>query len=371
MSEEETGLRISGLTRRVGAHTILDDITLDLDAGEMLILVGPSGCGKSSLLGVVAGLQPHCSGGIQLDGRRIEGLSPRERDIAMVFQNYALYPHMSVAENIGFGLEMQGWPRARREARVLEVAKLLQLQALLGRKPAQLSGGQRQRVAMGRALARQPRLFLFDEPLSNLDAQLRAEMRSEIKLLHQRLGRSAIYVTHDQTEAMTLGQRIAVMKDGRVQQLGTPQDVYQRPATLFVAQFLSSPAMNLLPARLEPEGEFTMTLRGAGALRWRPEALPNQERLLGRPLLLGWRAESLRVEEGGAALALQAPVLLVEPTGVDSLVQLQLGEHRLHWRCAGWPALRLGDMVELKLPLADLLIFDAETGERLWPGRAV
>jgi len=365
MTEETSGLRISSLTRRVGAHTILDDITLDLDAGEMLILVGPSGCGKSSLLGVVAGLQPHCSGEIQLDGRRIEGLSPRERDIAMVFQNYALYPHMSVAENMGFGLEMQGWPRVKREARVLEVAKLLQLQALLARKPAQLSGGQRQRVAMGRALARQPRLFLFDEPLSNLDAQLRAEMRSEIKLLHQRLGRSAIYVTHDQTEAMTLGQRIAVMKDGRVQQLGTPQDVYQRPATLFVAQFLSSPAMNLLPARLEPEGEFTLMLRGAGALSWRPEALSNRDRLLGRPLLLGWRAESLRVEQGGAALSLHAPVLLVEPTGVDSLVQLQLGEHRLHWRCAGWPALRPGDVVELKLPLADLLIFDAETGERL------
>jgi multiple sugar transport system ATP-binding protein len=366
--EEASGLRIKGLTRRVGHQAILDDITLDLDGGEMLILVGPSGCGKSSLLGVVAGLQPADCGEIHLDGRRIEQLSPRERDIAMVFQNYALYPHMSVAENIGFGLEMQGWPRARREARVLEVAKLLQLQTLLARRPAQLSGGQRQRVAMGRALARQPRLFLFDEPLSNLDAQLRAEMRSEIKLLHQRLGRSAIYVTHDQTEAMTLGQRIAVMKDGRVQQLGTPQAVYQQPANLFVAQFLSSPAMNLLPARLEPEGEFTLTLQGAGALSWRPEALlvkALHERLLGRPLLLGWRAESLRVEEGAPGLSLQAPVLLVEPTGVDSLVQLQLGEHRLHWRCAGWPALQPGDVLTLRLPESGLLIFDAETGERL------
>ncbi|MFG6460315.1 ABC transporter ATP-binding protein [Roseateles sp. DXS20W] len=366
MTEEESGLRISGLTRRVGQQTILDDITLQLDAGEMLILVGPSGCGKSSLLNAIAGLQPHCSGEIALDGRRIEALSPRERDIAMVFQNYALYPHMSVAENIGFGLEMQGWPRAKREARVQEVARMLQLQALLARRPAQLSGGQRQRVAMGRALARQPRLFLFDEPLSNLDAQLRAEMRSEIKLLHQRVGRSAVYVTHDQTEAMTLGQRIAVLKAGRLQQLGTPQQVYQRPANLFVAQFLASPPMNLLPARLEPEGEFTLTLQGAGAMSWRPAALPlPRERLLGRPLLLGWRAESVRVEEGGAALALQAPVLLVEPTGVDSLVQLQLGEHRLHWRCAGWPALQAGEVVTLRLPEAALLVFDAETGERL------
>jgi multiple sugar transport system ATP-binding protein len=366
MSEEEAGLRIKGLTRRVGQQTILDDITLQLDAGEMLILVGPSGCGKSSLLNAIAGLQPHCSGEIALDGRRIEALSPRERDIAMVFQNYALYPHMSVAENIGFGLEMQGWPRAKREARVLEVARMLQLTTYLDRRPAQLSGGQRQRVAMGRALARQPRLFLFDEPLSNLDAQLRAEMRSELKLLHQRVGRSAVYVTHDQTEAMTLGQRIAVLKAGRLQQLGTPQQVYQQPANLFVAQFLSSPAMNLLPARLEPEGEFTLTLQGAGAVSWRPAALAvPRERLLGRPLLLGWRAESLRTEEGGDALTLQAPVLLVEPTGVDSLVQLQLGEHRLHWRCAGWPTLQAGDAVTLRLPEAALLVFDAETGERL------
>jgi len=365
MNDEPAGLQVRGLTRRVGAHTILDDVTLELDAGEMLILVGPSGCGKSSLLGVVAGLQPLDAGEISLDGRRIEGLSPRERDIAMVFQNYALYPHMSVADNIGFGLEMQGWPRARREARVHEVARLLQLHELLARRPAQLSGGQRQRVAMGRALARQPRVFLFDEPLSNLDAQLRAEMRSEIKLLHQRVGRSAIYVTHDQTEAMTLGQRIAVLKAGRLQQLGSPQQVYQQPANLFVAQFLSSPAMNLLPARLEPEGEFTLTLQGAGALSWRPATLARRERLLGRPLLLGWRAESLTVEEGGPALSLRAAVLLVEPTGVDSLVQFQLGEHRLHWRCPGWPALRAGDALTLRLPESALLVFDAETGERI------
>jgi len=365
MNDEAAGLQIRHLTRRAGAHTLLDDVTLELDAGEMLILVGPSGCGKSTLLGAVAGLQPVDAGEIELDGRRIEALSPRERDIAMVFQNYALYPHMSVADNIGFGLEMRGWPRARREARVQEVAKLLQLQPLLGRRPAQLSGGQRQRVAMGRALARQPRLFLFDEPLSNLDAQLRAEMRGEIKLLHQRLGVSAIYVTHDQTEAMTLGQRVAVLKGGRLQQLGTPQQVYQQPANLFVAQFLSNPAMNLLPARLEPEGEFTLTLQGTAHLAWRPEALPRRDRLLGRPLLLGWRAESLRAEPGEPGLTLRAPVLLLEPTGADSLVQLQLGDHRLHWRSPGWPALRPGDAQRLTLPESALLVFDAETGARL------
>ncbi len=367
MNNEAAGLRIHHLTRRAGAHTLLDDVTMELAAGEMLILVGPSGCGKSTLLGAVAGLQPVDAGEIHLDGRRIEGLSPRERDIAMVFQNYALYPHMSVAANIGFGLEMRGWPRSRREGRVQEVARMLQLQPLLDRRPAQLSGGQRQRVAMGRALARQPRLFLFDEPLSNLDAQLRAEMRGEIKLLHQRLGISAIYVTHDQTEAMTLGQRIAVLKAGRLQQIGAPQQVYQQPANLFVAQFLANPAMTLLPARLEPEGEFTLRPDGAETLRWRPAVLPARERLLGRPLLLGWRAESLRAQGDASAdaLTLNASVLLVEPTGVDSLVQLQLGEQRLHWRCPGWPALRPGAAVALQLPASDLLVFDAETGERL------
>ncbi len=367
MNDEAAGLRIRNLSRRAGAQKLLDDVTLEMAAGEMLILIGPSGCGKSTLLGAIAGLQPVDAGEIQLDGRRIEALSPRERDISMVFQNYALYPHMSVAANMGFGLEMRGWSRARREARVQEVARMLHLQPLLERRPAQLSGGQRQRVAMGRALARHPRLFLFDEPLSNLDAQLRAEMRGEIKLLHRRLGISAIYVTHDQTEAMTLGQRIAVLKEGRLQQIGTPQHVYQQPANLFVAQFLASPAMTLLPARLEPEGEFTLRLDGMEAVRWRPAALPARERLLGRPLLLGWRAESLRAldERTGDALTLRASVLLIEPTGVDSLVQLRLGEHRMHWRCPGWSGLKPGDEVMLNLLTSGLLVFDAETGERL------
>ena len=371
MTMNDGGLQIRGLNKRLGGQQILDDIHLSLARGEMLILVGPSGCGKSSLLSLVAGLQELDSGEIELDGRRIDGLSPRERDIAMVFQNYALYPHMSVAENLGFALEMQGWPRARRAARVAEVAQLLQLQPLLDRRPAQLSGGQRQRVAMGRALARQPKLFLFDEPLSNLDAQLRAEMRGEIKLLHQRLGTSAIYVTHDQTEAMTLGQRIAVLKGGQLQQVGTPQEVYQQPANLFVAQFLASPGLNLLPARLATDGALRLLPRGAESQDWTAaaECLPPAARLVGRSLLLGWRAEAVRCCDGQASepgwLRLQAPLRLVEPLGPDCLVQLQLGEHRLQLRLPGWPALSPGLELRVELPTAAMWVFDAESGERL------
>jgi len=371
MNENATGLQIRGLHKRLGGQQILEDIHLNLEPGEMLILVGPSGCGKSSLLSLVAGLQDPDSGEIVLDGRRIERLSPRERDIAMVFQNYALYPHMSVAENLGFALEMQGWPRARREARVAEVAQLLQLQPLLERRPAQLSGGQRQRVAMGRALARAPKLFLFDEPLSNLDAQLRTEMRGEIKMLHQRLGTSAIYVTHDQTEAMTLGQRIAVLKQGRLQQVGRPQEVYQQPANLFVAQFLASPGLNLLPARLATDGALRLLPRGAESQDWMADRahLPPTARLVGRSLLLGWRAETLRCCDNQASepgwLRLQAPLRLVEPLGADCLLQLQLGEHRLQLRLPGWPALSPGTGLTVELPAAALWVFDAETGERL------
>ncbi len=370
MRMNETGLTIRGLQVRHGKQAVLHGLDLALAPGEMLILVGPSGCGKSTLLNAVAGLQAIEAGEIELDGRRIEGLSPRERDIAMVFQSYALYPHMSVAENLGFALEMRGWSRAQREARIREVAQMLQLQELLERKPAQLSGGQRQRVAMGRALARQPRLFLFDEPLSNLDAQLRAEMRGEIKLLQQRLGRGALYVTHDQVEAMTLGHRVAVLRDGHLQQLGPPREVYEQPANLFVAQFLSSPPLNLLPARLDAEGGLRLPLRGTESASWAIDraALPPLERVVGRKLLLGWRADALRLQDGPGSphcLKLRAPLRLIEALGEHSLLQFQLGEHRLQLRLPGWPALQPGACLDLALPVAGLMVFDAESGENL------
>ncbi|WP_318013828.1 ABC transporter ATP-binding protein [Paucibacter sp. DJ2R-2] len=371
------GLSLSHIHKHIGKQPVLHDISLDLDEGEMLILVGPSGCGKSTLLSLIAGLQQADGGEIRLKGRRIDTLAPQARDIAMVFQNYALYPNMSVAQNIGFPLEMQGWPRERREARVREVAQLLQLEPLLQRRPAQLSGGQRQRVAMGRALARQPQLFLFDEPLSNLDAQLRAEMRSEIKLLHQRLGTSAVYVTHDQVEAMTLGQRIAVLKDGRLQQVGTPQEVYQRPANLFVAGFLGAPAINLLPARAMHDGSLQLDLGDAALpISWTPSgpAWPESRLrpLAGRKLTLGWRAEQLRLMppefqvSDGQGLLLSAPLLLVEPTGADSILQLELGPtQRLSLRCPGWQTERPGTRLSVYLPAEACLVFEAESGARI------
>src|SRR3954447_9028410 len=232
----------------------VDDFNLEIEDGEFLVLVGPSGCGKSTSLRMLAGLEEVTSGKILIGDRDVTNLPPKDRDIAMVFQSYALYPNMNVGQNISFGLEMRGVPKEQRDAAVTRVAKMLQIERLLDRKPGQLSGGQRQRVAMGRALARDPKLFLFDEPLSNLDAKLRVEMRAEIKLLHQRTKTTTVYVTHDQVEAMTLGDRIAVMKDGVVQQFGTPDDIYARPATRFVAEFIGSPAMNMIPAQRSSSG---------------------------------------------------------------------------------------------------------------------
>src|ERR1700687_699699 len=239
-------LEISGLRKRFGTLDVLKGIDLTLDKGGFLVLIGPSGCGKSTLLSTIAGLETISAGEIRIEGQRINDLHPSKRDIAMVFQSYALYPNMTVAENMAFGMEMRGVAKPEREKAVAEVAKTLQLEHLLKRRPSQLSGGQRQRVAMGRALVREPRVFLFDEPLSNLDAKLRVDMRIEISRLHQRTGATIVYVTHDQIEAMTLATKIAVLKDGELQQVGTPHEIYNSPSNLFVADFMGSPAMNLL-----------------------------------------------------------------------------------------------------------------------------
>ena len=243
-------LEIDSLRKRYGAVEILKGIDLSIDKGGFLVLVGPSGCGKSTLLNTIAGLESISAGEIRIDGQRINELHPSKRDIAMVFQSYALYPNMSVAQNMAFGMEMRGVPKPERDAAVAQVAKTLQIEPLLKRRPSQLSGGQRQRVAMGRALVRQPRVFLFDEPLSNLDAKLRVDMRIEIKRLHQQTGTTIVYVTHDQIEAMTLATRIAVLKDGELQQVGSPSEIYNFPNNLFVADFMGSPSMNLLTGRI-------------------------------------------------------------------------------------------------------------------------
>src|SRR5581483_826026 len=247
-------LDIVNVRKAFGSVRVLHDIAISMADGEFLVLVGPSGCGKSTLMNIIAGLEEPTSGRVHLDGRDITPLGPADRNISMVFQSYALYPNMTVAKNIAFPLEMRKVDKATRMERVKSVARLLQIEHLLDRKPRQLSGGQRQRVAIGRALAREPQLYLFDEPLSNLDAQLRLDMRTEIKKLHQRLGATIVYVTHDQIEAMTLATRIAVMKAGVLKQLGTPQEVYNRPADTFVAGFMGSPRMNLAKSRVVGEG---------------------------------------------------------------------------------------------------------------------
>src|SRR5215468_1520727 len=247
-------LEIRALRKRFGPLEILKGIDLSLEKGGFLVLVGPSGCGKSTLLNTIAGLEGISSGEIRIGGAVVNDLHPSQRDIAMVFQSYALYPNMSVGQNIAFGMEMRGVPKAERDKAVAGVAKTLQISHLLDRKPSQLSGGQRQRVAMGRALVRDPQVFLFDEPLSNLDAKLRVQMRVEIKRLHQSLKTTIVYVTHDQIEAMTLATKIAVLKDGVLQQFGSPHEIYNNPANIFVADFMGSPAMNLIPAKIEANG---------------------------------------------------------------------------------------------------------------------
>src|SRR5579872_6001635 len=301
-------LEIDSLRKRFGSLEILKGIDLTLDKGGFLVLVGPSGCGKSTLLNTIAGLETISAGEIRIDGDVINDLHPSKRDIAMVFQSYALYPNMSVGENMAFGMEMRGVPKPERDKAVAAVAKTLQLEHLLDRRPSQLSGGQRQRVAMGRALVRQPQVFLFDEPLSNLDAKLRVDMRIEIKRLHQQTGTTIVYVTHDQIEAMTLATKIAVLKDGVLQQVGTPAEIYNKPVNLFVADFMGSPAMNLLEANvMHQNGRVTL-----GLPRQNEEdiVLPVPANLQtkldeGRKIILGIRPEAITDPDGadrGSAL---------------------------------------------------------------------
>jgi len=350
-------LTIHQVRKRFGTTDILKGIDIEIDAGEFLILVGPSGCGKSTLLNMIAGLDAPTSGSIRLGERDITHLPSKDRDIAMVFQSYALYPNMSVAENIAFALEMRKVPKAEREAAVQRVAAMLQIGHLLDRKPGALSGGQRQRVAMGRALARNPKLFLFDEPLSNLDAKLRVEMRAEIKLLHQRTRTTTVYVTHDQVEAMTLGDRIAVMKDGQVQQFGTPDDIYTRPATRFVAEFIGSPAMNLLPARhqLGVVSTAQQALQVDDAQRQALQAAGTGD------LLYGLRPESL----GFADQGLPGQLTMIEPTGPETYVTADTPAGRLTARVPGAVRHRVGEAVHLQWLPGQAHLFDATSGLRV------
>ena len=364
-------LEIKGVKKRFGTTEILKGIDIAVDAGEFLVLVGPSGCGKSTLLNMIAGLDTVSEGDIVIGGRRVNDLHPSERDIAMVFQSYALYPNMTVEENISFGMEMRKVPKAEREAAVREAAKILQLDHLLARRPSQLSGGQRQRVAMGRALVRHPKIFLFDEPLSNLDAQLRVDMRTEIKKLHQRLSATIVYVTHDQIEAMTLATRIAVMRAGVLQQLGTPNEVYNRPANTFVAGFMGSPRMNLVPAKLQRSGHDLALEIQLGDRPKATIALPPQPEAIrayaGKDVIAGIRAENIAHGPPTAAAhrAIDATVEVTEPTGADTLTILTVGGQELTARLDPDIDVRPGDKPVLHVDLAKLVCFDPHTEQRI------
>jgi ABC-type sugar transport system ATPase subunit len=343
----------------------VQDVTLEIADGEFLVLVGPSGCGKSTVLRVVAGLEEPDAGAVRIGGRDVTGLAPRDRNVAMVFQNYALYPHMTAGENLAFALRMQGRPRADIAARVRETAALLGLGDLLHRRPGQLSGGQRQRVAVGRAIIRHPDVFLFDEPLSNLDAQLRVQMRRDLAALRRRLGTTAVYVTHDQTEAMTLGDRIAVMQGGAVRQLGAPLEVFARPADTFVAAFVGSPPMNLLKGRIIVEGGAAFVPESGGGTLPLPGAPLPRGVTPGSTVVLGVRPEALRVQPEGTG-GWPALIEEVEPLGSETVVGLRAGSLALTARVDGAVGhLRRGAAVGLA-PAPDALHwFEGESGRRL------
>ncbi len=342
--------------------------SFDIRDGELMVLVGPSGCGKSTLLRMIAGLEEISGGVLKIGGRAVNDVAPKDRDIAMVFQSYALYPHMSVAENLGFALKLQGIERGQREARVREAAKMLELEALLERKPAQLSGGQRQRVALGRALVRQPQVFLLDEPLSNLDAKLRGSMRVEIARLHRKLGTTMIYVTHDQVEAMTLGQRIVVLKDGEVQQIDTPMALYERPANLFVAGFLGSPKMNLLHGALGGGDGPTLRIADGAELRLRPDPATAValRPYLDKALVVGLRPEDMQLAPNGPG-KLPAIVEAVEPVGNEAFLNLGCGGCELVIRVPPRGLPEPGERVGLDYAPERMHFFDPDSGARIGP----
>jgi multiple sugar transport system ATP-binding protein len=357
-----SSLTIRGITKRFGSVDVLKGIDIDLKDGEFLVLLGSSGCGKSTLLNIIAGLVDATEGELLIGDRDITDVHPKDRDIAMVFQSYALYPNMSVARNLTFGLEIRKVDRAARETALKRVAALLQIEHLLDRKPAQLSGGQRQRVAIGRALVRQPKVFLFDEPLSNLDAKLRAEMRTEIKKLHQRLGTTIVYVTHDQIEAMTLASRIAIMRDGVVQQFAPPEEIYERPANMYVASFIGSPSMNFLRGRLEAAGGG-LGIRLAEA--WLP--LPQAPRTArnGQEVTLGIRPETVTLANGEGHSCLEAVIDVLEPTGADTMAVASVNGHPVTARLKPGDVREVGRSVRLAVDMSRASLFDPATELRI------
>jgi len=349
---------IRGIRKAFGATAILHGVDIEIADGEFTVLVGPSGCGKSTLLRMIAGLEEIDAGEVAIGGRVVNKVPPKQRDIAMVFQNYALYPHMTVRDNMAFSLKLARAPQAAMDERVNRAASILGLATLLDRYPRQLSGGQRQRVAMGRAIVRDPQVFLFDEPLSNLDAKLRVQTRAELKDLHQRLRTTTIYVTHDQIEAMTMADKIVVMNGGRVEQIGSPLDLYDHPANQFVAGFIGSPAMNFLPGTIEPGG-----FRADGGTLWPlPHAnIPNT----GRQAIYGVRPEHLKLAAANDAAGVPLLVQVVEPTGSETQVHGRLGTLPVMGAFRERVLARPGEPISVTADPALVHLFDRETGARL------
>ena len=349
-----SSLSLSRLTKVFDKTEVLHGIDLEIAEGEFVVLVGPSGCGKSTTLRLIAGLEEVSSGDIKIGGRVVNNLEPKERDIAMVFQNYAIYPHMSVRKNIGFGLRTSPLSKPEKEARLEEVAAILDMTPLLDRKPSQLSGGQRQRVAIGRAMVRDPAVFLFDEPLSNLDAQLRTQMRLEIKKLHQRVGKTIVFVTHDQVEAMTLADRIVIMKDGHIQQVGTPAEVYHSPANRFVAQFIGAPSMNMLKAKGAESG--ISLFNGTTLPIRRPGLAP------GQPVTVGIRPDDL---SPGAAPLLTGRITVQEPLGAETLIYVDVAGTEIVAKASGRTPPPVGSEVALSASPETVHVFDGASGEAI------
>ena len=348
---------IRDVRKAFGLTAVIHGVDVSINDGEFVVLVGPSGCGKSTLLRMIAGLENITGGEISIGERVVNNLPPKERDVAMVFQNYALYPHMTVAANMAFSMKLRGAPKDEIEARVQRAAEILGLEQLLDRFPRQLSGGQRQRVAMGRAIVRDPQVFLFDEPLSNLDAKLRVQMRTEIKELHQRLKTTTVYVTHDQIEAMTMADKIVVMHDGIVEQIGAPLDLYDRPGNLFVAGFIGSPAMNCLKGTLRLNGKAEF--EGPGGVRLPVGNAPSGSD--GRAAVYGIRPEHFVIADDGA----EAEIVVVEPTGSETQVFAKLGGQEVVAVFRERHQFRPGEKIRLKPDPELVHLFDATTGKRL------
>ncbi len=356
-------VRLEHLTKRWGKVTAVDDMNLDIRSGEFVAFLGPSGCGKTTTLLMIAGIYKPTSGFIKFDGRVVNKLPPKDRNVGMVFQSYALYPHMTVYENLTFPLKLKGVPEKEQREKAQRIADMMGIGHLMDRYPAQLSGGQQQRVALGRALIKEPALLLFDEPLSNLDARLRLTMRAEIKRLQMDLGITSIYVTHDQVEAMTMADRIAVMRDGKLQAFATPEELYERPRTLFVAGFIGNPPMNFMDVEVVQEGERYYAVNPDLRLEVDPE---RGAKAAGRGrVIMGIRPEHIRLAQEGETPDLQGEVFLVEPLGRDDLINVTVGQTHLHFLVDPALKLNIGDRIQLKVDTSRVQFFDPVTERSL------